>query len=329
MQHVVFVVHGMGKQAPGWSGAVTTFLKGRYKAVNNHDLQETVTRFVEINYDDIFTGWLGRWAKETPAMAQVPEIQNALGFLNQMDKDEPLYTHIADVVLFALFPQIATEVITRVRTQMMAIWAADRTAKFSILAHSLGTSVIHRTVATLNDPAYGGTFPPDQIQFSNLVMVANVSKVLTLRDHNDVYKTLVTPGPDGYCSNYWSIHHAWDVITMPWAFGHPAPWAVPPGTFLDTEVRHFDGDPNVHDFLHYLKNPRIHLQLLSRVSDLRLTEDEFNAAVDSYEQDHQVTDLLKQELDPFVQQATGLSQGQLADILGLVHASLQHYGVSV
>ncbi len=326
--HVVFLVHGIGKHPAGWSEPITTFLKERYASTAGKPLKEDVAQFVEITYDEVFTGWLNRWAEAGKDLATFSEVASVAGFLSKLSQDDPLYTHLADVVLFTFFPQIRREVITSVRTQMVNAFAGDLTSQLSILAHSLGTSVAHQTVASLNDETLGGSYPPSLLSFANLIMVANVSRVLTLPHHNSLYETLVRPSAGSYCANYWSIHHALDVLTMPWPF-HPPPegWAVDPATYRDTEVKHYEKDPNVHDFLNYLKNPRIHLPLLARIAGVRMTVPDLEAAVAAYDQGHQLDDLIRGHLDPYLKKASDLDQGELKDILELMKSFLGACGV--
>ena len=326
--HVVFLIHGIGKHPAGWSEPLTTFLKARYAAAAGKPLKEDVARFVEITYDDVFTGWLNRWAQAGKDLAAFPEVASVAGFLSKLSQDDPLYTHLADVVLFTLFPQIRREVITSVRTQMVNAFAGNRTSQLSILAHSLGTSVAQQTVASLNDETLGGSYPPSLLNFANLIMVANVSRVLTLPHHDSLYDTLVRPSVGAYCANYWSVRHTLDVLTKPWPF-HPPPegWAVEPATYRDTEVKHYEQDPNVHDFLNYLKNPRIHLPLLARVAGLRMTAPDLEAAIATYEQGHQLDDLIRGQLEPYLKRGSGLEQGELKDILDLIKSFLGACGV--
>jgi len=326
--HVVFLIHGMGKHPAGWSEPITTFLKERYAIGAGKPLREEVAQFVEITYDDVFSGWLNRWAKAGNDLAAFPEVASVAGFLDELNHDDPLYTHLADVVLFTLFPQISREVITSVRTQMLSAFAGNRTAQFSILAHSLGTSVAQRTVATLDDEALGGSYPPSLLSFANLIMVANVSRVLTLPHHDSLYDTLVRPSVGSYCANYWSIRHALDVLTRPWPF-HPPPagWAMEPATYRDTEVKHYDQDPNVHDLLNHLKNPRVHLPLLARIAGLRMPAPDLEATIATYEQGHQLDDLVRGQLEPYLKKASDLERGELKDVLDLMKSFLGACGV--
>ena len=329
--HIVFLVHGIGVHEKGWSTGVQEFLKNTYRDHMGKDLKGSVTQFVEVTYDHVFTQILNRWAAEGKTLADFPQVKTLAPILSNMSKNDPLYTHIGDVVLFRLFEQVANDVMVSVLNQILVPWSKNRNASLSILAHSMGTSVIQRTLESINTHDLGGSFPPSKLNFANLMMVANVGRALTFPKHDDVYTSLTRPDWNSYTQHYWNIHHEMDVITLPWAFDPPPNGFVTPGCqYIDTKVNHFEQNPNVHDLLNYLKNPRVHLQLLLRISDLRWNPS-FNDMIADYETSHTLQQVLQSALQaPLIasaKAAQGTEPQELHDILDLWYGYLHQLGV--
>jgi len=276
----IFLVHGMGNYPDGWAKPWVDGLRSLYQSYDPLARTPFAERFkvVPIGYDEIFRTIVQRWQQDATSIgAAAPSVGAArvealVGWLRTaaVVDDNFAWTHCADVLLYYLFPAVRDAVRVHVAKQVateVATLKADES--WSVLAHSLGTAVSHDALHLL----WSGTFPDGQPTGFNakddkallVAMIANVSRVL--EDQPDVYESTVMPGParatDRGCFYYLNARHVLDPFTIPRAFD-PAAWpdakSVAQGLYRRVLVEHIQ-DWNVHDFLHYLRNPRVHIPL--------------------------------------------------------------------
>jgi len=95
-----------------------------------------------------------------------------LGWMQDL-KGSPgfIATHVLDVLQWYLLSQIQHQILAHVAAQILAIKDFENT---HIIAHSLGTAVIQRTLQAIGSGGFGHV--PGRI--GSLHMVANVSRVL-------------------------------------------------------------------------------------------------------------------------------------------------------
>ena len=79
-KNVLFMIHGMGEHMPGWStkenGPIPTLCKvaNDYSGFTDQEPLEREIEFVEISYDDIFSGISSKWADLSASIsAKLPE----------------------------------------------------------------------------------------------------------------------------------------------------------------------------------------------------------------------------------------------------------------
>jgi hypothetical protein len=293
-KHVVFLIHGMTnlKSAKEWKASYDELLPelyGRYDCSSYLPFDEQF-ELKPIFYNDEFDALRKQWAKAAADVLPLMKPGNYGGAaLTQLtewaegaDKDEVLKTHVLDVLLYRFFPNVAAAVRASVHEQMLAgIKGAKR---WSVVAHSLGTSVMHDTLVWMFDPAAPkGRLPADGFRLETLAMVANVSRVLEssgyvdeagkpLASRWDVYRSVVSPGAkpsQGVCASFLNAWHTWDPIPLPKQFKPLPDWPDAPtratdGAFLDIEIGDIEdlSKPlDVHDIGHYLRNPSVHIPL--------------------------------------------------------------------
>ncbi len=199
------------------------------------------------------------------------------------------WTHVADVALYRCFPTYREAVRAAVMDAVVTaitprVGAGD--TNLSVLAHSLGTSVMHDTLHILGSrQTLGGkpnAFLATNFRFENIIMVANVSRLLQTDDADvqPVYKSIVRPGKRGqagsYCQRYLNFRHEADPFTFPRMF-EPEGWD--PKRYGNELIRHY-WQPNIHDVGHYLLNPRVHIPILRALTTQKtITPDEAHAAI--------------------------------------------------
>jgi hypothetical protein len=182
-----------------------------------------------------------------------------------------LWTHIADVVIYRYFlqrqGQIRDLVQSKIVTEVESGLAADSSAEFSLMAHSLGTAVAHDSLARLgsseNLGGHVNVLSARNFHFASIHMLANVSRLL--QTDFKTYESVVRPGErDGatsYCLRMFCHRHELDPFVKPKPF-EPAGWG---GRFLLENLDHYRGW-NVHGWLHYLDNPLVHIPILNSIT---------------------------------------------------------------
>jgi len=256
---------------------------------------------VPVVYDDIFSETRQRAkddfaAFKTAVLGQFDAAEKAYrdAVGNELDKyanmigsgsDDFIWTHILDVILYRFSATIRMGIDVSVAKQILATTSNQPHLTWSVIAHSLGTSVAHNTLNKLHNTGFPGIPPlsPLASRCNTLAMVSNVSRVLQ-RDTAKVYETDVRPGSAAagrLCSYYLNARHKLDLLTVPKSF-EPGLW--PDAASFSTEryqhIRpshiHFESDQlsRVHDLDHYLENPRVHVPLFRSILGRGIVGDE-------------------------------------------------------
>jgi hypothetical protein len=278
MTHVIALVHGMGVHGKNWSGTAVAALKAAARTYKlDKQLSDSVTSnkvaIVPVSYDDRFTAHVNQWGKDSRQLAKfithnaIDVPTNLVSWLENADETENnfIWSHVVDVILYRFFNQVTTDVQVHVMDQIASIWEQalqeDIDAQFTIVAHSLGTSVVHDSLAKLatDPPPNAAGFLAGDARLASLFMVANVSRVL--ETHPTVYDSCIAPpsvrGSKAYCARMWNVRHWLDPFPAPRPF-KPA-WGGGDFTQVETRaVREF----NTHDFDRYLDDPRLHIPIL-------------------------------------------------------------------
>jgi len=295
MSHLVFLVHGMGIHETGWESKYIDALNavyGRYGFLAKKKLTDRFT-FVPIGYDDVFRETVANWA--LGATAFEAEAQKAglsstrlTSWLKGADAVDNNFkwTHAADVLMYKLFSLVRERVCVRVANQMVAALQEqidkEGESRWSVMAHSLGTAVLHDTLARLwdkNSTLPGrDAFSACNTQAQVIAMIANVSRLLETKTDSepyDTYETPVMPGSVGQegrgCMYYFNARHKLDPFTVPKMFD-PQVWPdaqallEEPPLYTHVEVEHVH-QWNVHDIGHYLDHPDVHVPLLRLLTD--------------------------------------------------------------
>jgi len=304
---LLFVVHGMGANPPGWSKAILAKLDevaSRYHAFNGGPPFSQRVTIVEISYDAVFSDLVETW-------------QDDLGELRKLDKSEGLnmpdvlrtlsqttlppeaksvfWTTLIDPVLYRGVSTIRDQVRALVQKQLIeAIEPIARTepVKACIVCHSLGTIVMHDALAILGStPLRKGeetsrAFMPPAFRFDSLFSLANVSRLgpYDLDPYNTCVRPVGAPNAgDGtvlpYCDCMYSFRHRWDPFTL-WQTFDRTDWG---GAYLQPAPLEHVHSANVHGFRHYLDHPVVHVPILNRaLGVLAITKKEKEEKIASY-----------------------------------------------
>jgi hypothetical protein len=297
-KHIIFLVHGMGDTQPGWSRAIQAQIKRLYSGYLRLNLLvpfDNNFTFHELWYNDKFEERRQAWKQNAQGVLnalkskglQASAVTQLAKYGEQPSADNFLGTHVLDVVLYRFIPQIASQIRSSLNEQILQRLTQepeDEVVHWSVIAHSLGTSVIHDTLHAM----YSAGLPASVTRPRTLAMLANVSRVL----QNDfkVYTSLVNPSLDaakGLCDYYLNARHEWDLIPVPKMFKPVDDWPDLPSRRehrYQNLVINAIADKNVHDLAHYLQNPKVHIPLFRTLTwndVIEVTEEE--AAIAAYE----------------------------------------------
>lgn len=297
-QDLLFFVHGMGQHGKDWHEDAVQTLRNAwktYKDVADIDF-DTRVKAVGICYSDIFDEFREKWAKSAEGILKVLDqaptaadtaklaalVKAGAKALASADDENFVWTHIADVILYR-FCSIARQAVdVRVANHIGKTLKESGSPTWSVIAHSLGTSVIHNTLCKMFKGAPVANIPALTLNSRPyaVAMVANVSRVLQLDELADmkVYNSPVFPGKfssGALCSHYLNIRHEYDPFTWPSSFFPDQPGLK----FNQPGYRHLRPETilgwNTHDLSHYLRLPSVHAPLYRLLrGDVFLTQKE-------------------------------------------------------
>lgn len=280
LKHQIFLIHGMGDYNDKWSEDIQTLLKDAYKSYGlTHSPFDDLFQFREINYNKFFEQRREAWKNKA---AEINVLLKANGFTDSateklMDMasasegDDFFRTHILDVIMYRFMPQIAEQIRRAIQLQLLEVFdefPENRSVKWSVIAHSLGTSVIHDTLHAVFTHRVNDRLLSRSDRLSLLFMVSNVSRLLWT--DIDFYKTAVRPNPlpsQGICKKYINVQHTLDPFPRVKRFHKPEDIWLDENAIREKSYQHVHipkkdvTDWNVHGFSHYLSNPRVHVPL--------------------------------------------------------------------
>lgn len=332
-KHILFMVHGMGKYDKDWHKSIAARIATLYSSYSQlaglpfSDYFE----FESITYDSEFEALREQWKKSSNALGTAIKAAgisaSLVGKLNQIagaaNRNSFLNTHVVDVLLYYFLRQVAGMVRESVRNQILtAIQKRGNvgSVRWSIIAHSLGTAVVHDALHELySDRTVGGGARFTGVARPTVIaMIANVSRLLEGSGKFDVYRSKVHPGADSDagCLFYLSARHEWDPFTQPKKFAPMADWPTPETRarqlFVECQIRDV-ADTNVHALDHYLNNPAVHGPLFNALHGVPmrnglLTSDDIETAHSLF-----VSGLKKELLDKALKKLKSVRLGEEAD----------------
>lgn len=287
---IVIVVHGMGSHPAG--NFKQQFIDATNKAMNRikgfkTKKIENLVDIEEINYDGFFDEIRTKMANN---QAQIADRLSSIGSIGGLDlgadlvlklasveanfgKDEYLYTHLLDVVFYATL--LGGKVRVDVAKEIAGIIKANSNRPLHIVAHSLGTAVLHDTLALLyrKDFETANNIPDLDVvthKISSIWMVSNVSRLVNaITRMTEPYNSTVKPTPQG-CTNFlYNVRHQLDPFAWLARFDPPNDGTWIPSEFYDAAYRTVETSAirkiNTHDFSEYMENPKVAIPLLQHL----------------------------------------------------------------
>lgn len=297
----LIVVHGMGKHTEASvKKEVTDALKAifsRYDTLKQKNPLSEIELSV-FGYDNYFEDYrkaienrgnsdigTALQAVSTKFGGLMPGAALEIAKLDQSITNDSMFTtHWLDVLLYR-FSLLAEPIQLDLATKIAVEVAAKGGPNVHVLGHSLGTSLLHDTLARLYGPE-----PMDvklsaiRDKLSCVHMIANVSRLL--QSFRKAGASEVRPGL-GCCTNFIQYRHRLDPIPQIKAFTptNNEGWI----THKVWENNYQLVEPsavtaaNVHGLGHYLLDPEVHLPFLRNVMGFRPRSAERSAAQDAFD----------------------------------------------
>ena len=289
-KHLIFFIHGMGQHKDGWSDAAWKTLKDAfisYSELNKYVFEDNFER-VEIIYDEEFELYRKRWKDDSSKLIDLITTGGASNHLVEQianlgasfGKDTFFTTHLMDVVMYRFLSLVRTPVrisVAKQITKALINSAQTGTVNWSVVAHSLGTSVGHDTLHYMFQGGESSIDALSRQQFAPQtgLFVANVSRVL--QSTVKAYASLVRPSwqrTTGIFEYFLNTHHALDPIPKPKPFDPGFDWideatrAKDFSRYQDIRISEIT-KPNIHDLDHYLANPLVHIPFFRTLFGLK------------------------------------------------------------
>ena len=307
---VVVLIHGMGEHSPGdMTGQFTTAMNAamnKYTGFKTAKV-ENLADIVEINYNGFFDQMRTKMADAASPVADRLGSINVLSGLSwgsdlvlklaniekNFAKDEFLYTHFLDVVFYATV--LGGKVRVDVARQLGTIIRQNSRADIHIVAHSLGTAVVHDTLALLyrKDADMNDDIPDLDLvthRLSSIWMIANVSRLMcSITKLIDPGLSVVRPAPGG-CVNYLNnVRHTLDPFTW---FARVDPqnddsWI--PKKYFDLAYQAIETSVvrklDTHDFAEYVEHPKVAVPLMRRLLGKAPKAQEIDSVIADHEKE--------------------------------------------
>jgi hypothetical protein len=210
----------------------------------------------------------------------------------RLGKDEFLYTHFLDVIFYTTL--LGGKVRVEVAKQLGSLIARNPLQKIHVIAHSLGTAVLHDTLALLYraHANFSDDIPVLDTRthkLSSVWMVANVSRLIqSATGLADPMESVVRPGPGGCTNRLINIRHRFDPFTWCAGFDPRNDGSWVPKAYFDrcyraietTSVRQL----NTHEFTDFIENPSVSVPLLHRLVRLSPSQAELERVERNYRQ---------------------------------------------
>ncbi len=302
---IVVLVHGMGGGQPPNpnSKKLGEFGKSFVKSANatlksfNKHSSDSIDKLVQIEefyYNDTFEKIAATMSDRSKSVKTRFEelagvFPNPGGFLSSFigayssweskfaDEDDFFYTHWLDVLFYMTYIGEAIRVDFQ-RKLAELIREASNPAKIHIVAHSLGTAVVHDALQKLYPP--GGEplndsdawFSVEDHRLGSVWMVSNVSKLInSVIDFPDPTSpnSTVKAGSGGCAMRFYNVRHELDPFTFIKAFRprNDGSWM----SHEDYDLFYRDIatelvlNANTHSFEQYIADPKVSLPLIARV----------------------------------------------------------------
>lgn len=299
--HVLFIVHGMGEHNETWAESVKEKLidcSEKYNWFSQNSLTDRV-EFCPLRYDNLFDQYIDNWKEDLQVITQANVSDGFIpsdfaDWIGTLDDDERnfFWTHLADVIIYRFLPferaRIQIELIRDIARKIKEYVDEyeGQNVKFSFLAHSLGTCVIHDSLHKMGttdwDDEIDNVFGPQHRRLDSIFMLANTSRILKndIEPMNSIVRP-ISSDPirnNTFFDRYYNFYHKFDPVNLLWRF-NATDWN---NGYLNIELSHFR-ELNIHSYEHFLVHPKVHIPILKRlVYSFVITNQEKNNSIENF-----------------------------------------------
>jgi hypothetical protein len=282
MLNLLILAHGMGENKPGWSADILAKLDAvakQYPAFQGENAEAFSKRVtpLEILYDDILSSYVDQWNNSSTELAKwakdngrdLRKLANWLSKPLPSDATGFFWTTVIDPLLYRGFRLVRDDVRAAVCDQLatgITAALANGASNVTVLAHSLGTAVLHDSLDMIARGYKGNTvLSAGKWQVNNIFMLADVCLLARkLVADIDYFNSFVRPQTAGsadatYCQFFVNVWHRFDPFVILAAF-RPGTWGD--GYIEIGPLEHFK-NANVHGYMHYLDHPLVHVPLIN------------------------------------------------------------------
>ena len=292
-KQLIILVHGMGTHPKG--NMLKEFKKAIADRATGFGISDqsflSKVDYEEFNYSEYFDVIRKQFAENAQARKKGFAYLTGMGFeeklLGQLTtfesnfgKDEFLYTHWLDVILYSTmyFGE-------KVRVDFITFFEKLRKKynhnNIHIICHSLGTAVVHDALAKYyridSDPFDDiPDLKTGNFNIASLWTFANVSRMVNLLNglKDPTHSTVVT-GKDGCTSNFVNIRHRYDPFTWYKTYDRKMDDCT---TYVNTVFKKI----NTHDFYEYVTEPTIANAILNFIYETSISKSQFDKGVADY-----------------------------------------------
>lgn len=290
--HYILCVHGIGAHSDNWvedqddggQSFKELFFELVEKYPNVKNELDGKVKLVPIHYNDYFERIIDHWQTHLDTLLSFQGsgelMLSSQGYVKEIaekakqaeDAQEFWRTHIMDLVLFAGLGSIKEPVLLYVAKQILErCREAGPYDKFSIIGHSMGSSVVEKALKKLyNEDINNDTLKGD-LKFRSICLIANCAYTLS-RDHGSFYLSDFKPSGanDGMCERMFNVNHRWDPVGQfkPFDPDSEMDWLHPEDTwrYTDIQLKRLSSS-NVHSINHYFRDPSLHIPYLRMLCD--------------------------------------------------------------
>lgn len=305
-KHIVFLLHGVGKQQKDWADEPIKLLTGH--------ATRTLAQFgiqprYEVEFHDLFYSNL--LDKNVEVMLDGGDSLSTVNtFLKQgfAERNDP--KHVAttngekiaaglrdfglDVLCYTLNPNFMTLILNDIATQMVGKISLNAGAKFSLVTHSLGTKVgfdlLHRLYLKEYSVTPAGLPMAGSPAFLSYYHLASVTEVIGLFDfanytpndsHVRVINRLRNPEQLGIVSKSYRIfNNQFDPVALIGMANK-----IDSNVYSDYKWLNYIDQVWMHDMTCYLNNPSVHLAMIEDFYGVQIPATERQKLIDIYDTD--------------------------------------------
>ena len=315
MAHHVLCIHGIGVHSNNWVddkeegepsfAELLGELWSRYPATSGKGAFDKQVKLHSIHYDDeinkIFASWEEQAKKLKEGLALSPLLRDqATWFTEAIDKasaakgaQDWAFTHLMDLLLFVGSPSLQDRLVTYVGAQISDLVKKHGSDPISIVAHSMGCAVAHKTIQALYNEEIQTALGPQTLKgdfrFEHVCMVANTSYALS-RDRANHYRGIVRPSMtagEGCCFTWINANHRLDPVGQFQRFDarkDPA-WLDPRidgrGWYREIAPSRITSK-DIHALTHYFRDPAVHIPFFELAFDARFAEAQRGKAFEAF-----------------------------------------------